>query len=74
MPQKQTRELTPEELSVMCMLLQGFVPKQIAYKTGFCIRTITHHISTAREALGADTRDQAAAYFAIRILTHTKTD
>jgi DNA-binding CsgD family transcriptional regulator len=53
--------LTERQVQVVGLLVQGSSIKQIARCLGISPRTVKKHLTTARLALGAETRDHLVA-------------
>ena len=53
--------LTPRELEVLRLLVDGWSDKEIAAALGIGRRTVSHHVATIRDKLGAPSRTADAA-------------
>ena len=53
--------ITPTQKSILTDLANGYQPKEIAYKRGISLRTVSQHMTDAKERLGAKTTAQAIA-------------
>ena len=55
---KRTHSLTPRQLEVSLLVAQGFQLKEAAVQLNISVHTASHHLTNAREALGAKTERQ----------------
>jgi DNA-binding CsgD family transcriptional regulator/tetratricopeptide (TPR) repeat protein len=55
-------DLTPREIAVLCLLVEGLSDKEIAETLGTTRRTASKHVETIRGKFGVSTRTAAAAY------------
>jgi DNA-binding NarL/FixJ family response regulator len=63
-------DLTPRELQVLELIVQGLVNKQIAYSLDLAEHTVKNHVKSILKKLGAQDRTQAATVAIQRGLVH----
>jgi DNA-binding NarL/FixJ family response regulator len=62
------RPLTPAQVDVLCLLAQGCSVAEIADALTISVITVKHHITNARERLGARNRTEAVACWLLSLM------